>query len=135
MNGGAESAIIEEWKKASMRLIADERDRADLGSITLTFATLAECRSAWQKALRGWNMQTSPFLDEIRAQGLEEGLERGRLEGVRTTLMKQGRQKFGKPPSKKQQKELEGISDPTHLDSLAERLLTVDSWVELLADV
>ena len=92
-------------------------------------------------------MQTSPFLDEIRAQGreegreeglemgLEKGREEGRAEGVRATLFRLGRQKFGKAPNKKQQKELESIKDPAQLDALAERLLTVESWAELLAGV
>jgi hypothetical protein len=75
-------------------------------------------------------MQTSPFLDEIRTQGREEG----RAEGGRSMLLRQGRQKFGKAPTKKQQKVLDAIDDPTQLEALAERLLGVDSWADLLAE-
>jgi hypothetical protein len=133
MRGGGELAIIGRWMGLADRLLVQERDRADLGTLVLTFATLAGCRAAWQKALRGWNMQTSPFLDEIRAKVREEAHEEGRAEGVRATLLRLGRQKFNKAPTKKQQKELEGIKDPAQLEALAERLLTVESWADLLA--
>jgi hypothetical protein len=130
MQGGAEPGIIVQWRDQATRLMAEERERADLGSLALTFATLAGCRPVWEKTLRGWNMQTSPFLDEIRAQGREEG----RAEGGRAMLLRQGRQKFGKAPTKKQQKVLDAIDDPTQLEALAERLLGVDSWADLLAE-
>jgi hypothetical protein len=130
MQGGTEPAIIVRWRDEATRLMAEERDRADLGSLALPFATLAGCWPVWEKALRGWNMQTSPFLDEIRAQGREEG----RAEGERSMLLHLGRQKFGKTPSKKQQKVLDAIDDLTQLKALAERLLAVDSWADLLAE-
>jgi predicted transposase YdaD len=118
--------------------MVEERDRAEHASMALTFATLAKCRPTWENALRGWNMQTSPFLDEIRAQGREQGREQdreeGRAEAVRALLLRLGRQKFGKAPSKMQQKLLDGITDPTQLGALADRLLAVDFWAELLAE-
>jgi hypothetical protein len=73
-------------------------------------------------------MKTSPVFDEIRALGREEG----RVEGVRATVMRQGRQKFGKAPTKKQQQALAALIDLDQLETLAERLLQVDSWAELL---
>jgi len=111
----------------------------DLGVLTLTFATLAECRPAWDRGLRGWNMQTSPLWDEIRAEargeGRLEGREQGRAEGVRATILHLGRQKFGKAPNRKQQKALDAIADLDQLEGLAARLLDVDSWTELLSEL
>jgi hypothetical protein len=106
----------------------DARDRADLGTLTLTFAALAQCGPVWRRGLRGWNMKTSPFLDEIRAEGRIEG----RVEGVRAMALRQGREKFAKAPTKKQFKVLEDISDLDRLETLAARLLHVNSWAELL---
>ncbi len=77
-------------------------------------------------------MKTSPFLDEIRAEAREEALQEGQAEGVRATVLRLGRQKFRKAPSKKQQNVLEAITDLGQLQALAERLLNVDSWAELL---
>ncbi len=128
MRGGDESAIISNWLREARRL-SDQRDRADLGSLTLLFATLAGCRPAWNhglRGLRGWNMKTSPFLDEIRAEG--------RAEGIRDLVYRQGRQKFGKAPTRKQQKALEAITDLARLEALAGRLLDAGSWGELLGD-
>src|SRR5216684_2357186 len=101
MRGGAESAIIASWRVEAQRLLTDERDRADLGTLTLTFATLARCRPVWEQGLRGWNMNTSPFLDEIRAEARGEGRAEGRADGARAMILRQGRQKFRKAPSRK----------------------------------
>ncbi len=48
-------------------------------------------------------MKTLPIFDEIR--------EEARAEEARTLVLVQGVQKFGKPPSKKQQKALDTIAD------------------------
>jgi len=102
----------------------------------LTFATLAGCRAAWDRGLRGWNMQTSPLWDEIRAEGRvlgrEEGREEGRAEGVRATVLRLGRHKFGKSPTRKHQQALEAITDLGQLEDLAARLLDAHSWADLL---
>lgn len=65
-------------------------------------------------------MKTSPHWDEIRA------------EGARATVLGLGRHKFGKASPMKPHKALEAINDLAHLESLATRLLNMDSWVELL---
>src|SRR5262249_37486673 len=127
MRGGGEAGIMVPWRAAAERLLTDVRDRADLGALTLTFATLANCREAWDRGLRGWNMQTSPLWDEIRAEGRVVGRAEGQLEGKRATILHLGRHKFGKAPTKKQQKALEAITDLDQLDHLAARLLDVDS--------
>ncbi len=80
-------------------------------------------------------MQTSPFLDEIRAEGREEGREEGRAQGARALLLRQGRQKFGKGPTRKQQEQLGSLTDLAQYEVLGERLLHVDSWAGLLADM
>ena len=81
-------------------------------------------------------MQTSPYWDEIRAEargeGRVEGRTEGRIEGMRETILHQGRRKFGKAPTRKQQKALEAITDPAQLEELAARLLAVDAWTDLL---
>jgi predicted transposase YdaD len=82
--------------------------------------------------VKGWNMKTSPFLNEIRAEGREEGREEGRVEQARVLLLRQGRRKFGVSPTKKQHKALMMITDIARLEALADRLLDVDSWAELL---
>jgi hypothetical protein len=49
-------------------------------------------------------------------------------------VYRQGRQKFGKAPTRKQQKALDAIADLARLEALAERLLDVSSWDELLGE-
>jgi hypothetical protein len=76
------------------------------------------------------NLKTSPIFEEIRAEGRIEG----RAEGMRDLVGRMGRQKFGKPPTRKQQKVLEGITELGRLEALADRLLDVDSWDESLGE-
>lgn len=144
MRGGGDVCIIKRWRALSEGKLPDQRDRKDLGALALVFATLAGCRTEWDHGLRRWNVKTSPFLDEIRAEGREEGREKGReegreegrhlgeVDGARLVLLRQGRQKFNKPPTRKQERELAAIDNLGRLESLAERLLKVDSWAELL---
>jgi hypothetical protein len=121
-----ESAIIAAWRDAAGRQVTGARDRADLGSLALVLSILGGCRAAWEHGLRGWTMETSPFLDEIRAEG--------RIEELRTVLLRQGRHKFRAAPNRKQQSALKAINDLARLETLAERLLDVDSWTQLLAN-
>ena len=51
---------------------------------------------------------------------------------MRALVLRQGRQEFGKPPTKKRQKLLDSVTDLAHLEALSERLLEVDSWAQLL---
>src|ERR1700678_779852 len=68
MRDGGEPSIITAWRVAAERHLSDARAWAELGSLTLVFSTLAGCRAAWVRGLKGWNMKTSPYLDEIRAE-------------------------------------------------------------------
>jgi hypothetical protein len=132
LQGGAEPGTLSGWKEEAAR-VPDERDRQTLAHLTLTFTDLARNRAAWQRSLEGWTMIKSPYMEEVREAVRKEGREEGRLEGIRETLLSQGRKKFGRAPSKKQQAELDGISDLTRLQTLSERLLEVSTWGELLA--
>jgi hypothetical protein len=81
---------------------------------------------------------TCPFLDEIRAEGRAEAREearaKGRAEEAWALMLRLGRKKFGKIPTKKQQKALAAVTDLAQLEALAVRLLGVDSWAELFGD-
>jgi hypothetical protein len=147
MRGGDEASIIRRWRAEAERRLSDERHRGELGLLTWTFADLAGCRAAWERGLRGWNMQTSPLWDQIRAEGRQEGRAEGRqegraegrtegrAEGVRATVLQLGRQKFGKAPSRKQQQALQAVTEIERLQALAARVLDVASWRELLEGV
>ncbi len=128
LRGGTEAAILELWLHLAARH-PEQRERGILAGLTLTFAELAGTRAVWDKALEGWNVIKSPYLEELREKVRAEG----HAEGVRATLLRLGRQKFGKTPTKKQGEQLEAITELARLESLTERLLTVNTWSELLA--
>jgi hypothetical protein len=64
---------------------------------------------------------------------IEEGAEKGRLQGMRKLLLRLGRKKLG-PPTKRMIAALGRIADAERLELLAERLGEVKSWKELLAE-
>ena len=65
---------------------------------------------------------------------VEEGVVRGRVEAMRSTLLRQGRLRFG-PPTEFAQSAIQAIDNLEKLEQLTERLLTASSWQELLRDV
>lgn len=69
-------------------------------------------------------MKTSPIMEELRAEG--------RLEALRTLVIRQGRKKFGKSATRKQQQEVISMTDVGRLESLVDRLFDVNSWTDLL---
>ncbi len=85
-------------------------------------------------------MHESTAYDMAIEEGLEKGLvkgrEEGRLEGKihqsQLLLLKLGNKRFG-PPDSAAESALTAIQDLDRLERLAEAVLTVSSWPELLA--
>ena len=70
---------------------------------------------------------------EIRdMEPFKKFVDEGRAEGLRTSVQIQGREKFG-APNAEQEAALKGISDPTRLEVLIKKILTANTWDELLA--
>jgi hypothetical protein len=63
--------------------------------------------------------------------GLAQGRAEGRAEGERRMLLLLGSARLG-PPDDVARSRLDAIADVDVLERLAERLLTVSSWAELL---
>ncbi len=61
-------------------------------------------------------------------------LQRGRIEGARDTLLRQGLVKFSQPADAATQSQIDGITDLEHLQALCERILSVSSWADLVAE-
>jgi hypothetical protein len=61
-------------------------------------------------------------------------VDEGRLQAMRSTLLRQGRLRFG-PPTESAQSAIQAIDNLEKLEQLTERLLTASSWQELLRDV
>ena len=132
MTGGDESAIIERWKRAA-EVETDMRQRANFAAPALALSEAAGRKAIWAKALEGWNVQRSTFVDEWLEQGRVEGRVEGQLLADRATLLRLGKKKFGRSPTKKQAAEIEAITDAARLEALSDRLLDVNTWGELLA--
>jgi hypothetical protein len=67
------------------------------------------------------------FVEEIESR-VESRVE---LRHARTTLLRLGRKRLGEP-SAAQLEQVEALQDKEHLEALAERLLEVETWEELL---
>jgi predicted transposase YdaD len=79
----------------------------------------------------------SKGLEEGRSKGLEEGrskgLEEGRAEEARRLILRLGERRFGTPTAEVVA-QVTGQGDPDALEAIADRLLSVETWQELLAD-
>lgn len=61
------------------------------------------------------------------------GYIEGRFDVVRSVLFRQGRRKFGAPPLPEQKEAMNAIVSLARLETLAEKLLDVTTWDDLLA--
>ena len=59
-------------------------------------------------------------------------LAEGRIEALKQTLLRQGRQQFRTPPNENVQTAVQAIDDEGRLERMTERLLSVSSWQQLL---
>ncbi len=85
-----------------------------------------------QQLLQGvMNMKESVTYQAIVEEGRQEGRQEGRAEEARRLLLRQGGKRFG-PPSEAVQSTLAGITTLETLEDLADRIIDVESWTELL---
>jgi hypothetical protein len=63
---------------------------------------------------------------------LDEGRVEGRINTLRSTILRLGRRRFG-DPKPAHEAAVAAITDPTRLEALSDRLLDVTTWDDLLA--
>ena len=73
------------------------------------------------------------IVEEGRREGLKEGEQKGQIVEARKLLVRWGTDKFGRP-SGRTHAALTKITDLDRLEALLERLETVDTWRDLLAE-
>ncbi len=131
MRGGADAGIIEGWKREALKEPFKD-DQGILATLTRTFAALAGCRPVWQYGLEGWAVLKSEVLEELREEVRTEARAEGRVEELRETILRLGRQRFGKAASRKQKSQLSSVVDRSQLRRISDRLLAAASWDDLL---
>jgi hypothetical protein len=131
MQGGAEAGIIEGWKREVVVGLS-ETDQRLLAEVTRTFAVLAGCRPVWKRGLEGWAMLKSEYLEELREAVRTEARAEGEVSGMHKAILRLGRRRFGKAPTRKQKSALTAVTDPARLERLLDRALSVNSWADLL---
>lgn len=77
-------------------------------------------------------MKESVTYQAILQEGREQGLEQGRMDEARHLIVRQGTRRFGAPDAATVAA-LEAVTSRERLEALADRLLEVESWAELLA--
>jgi hypothetical protein len=74
----------------------------------------------------------SKFPEIPNMEPFKQFVDKGRAEGLRSSILLQGREKFG-TPQPEQEVALNAITDTTRLEALCKKLLKVNTWDELLA--
>jgi hypothetical protein len=108
MKEAGELAIISRWV-AQANLEQDARQRADLGTLALTLATLKQWFPAWKEALKEWNMLESPFVLELQAEAT--------LKATRKAVKMVLEERFGPVPPDLVQR-IEATNDLAKVDQL-----------------
>ena len=116
MQGAGESDIISRWV-AEANQETDGRRRADLGSLSLTLATLKEWYPAWKEALKEWNMIESPYVLELQAAAALKT----KLDDLKTVLQ----ERFGALPADLLAR-LEATTDAGRLDEFLRAAVRVN---------
>jgi hypothetical protein len=86
MKNGGKPTIVEEWA----RLASAEPNplwRSNYAALALIFAELTRHQALWKKTLEGWNVKTSPIIEEWKAEGRAEGRAEGQAIGRREDLL------------------------------------------------
>ncbi len=77
-------------------------------------------------------MEDSSTYQIIIARGEERGMTKGQVEEARRLLLRLGEKRFG-PANEATQAAIQSLSTVEELEALAERLLEVENWSELLS--
>lgn len=90
---------------------------------------------ALRRRLRTMNiLKDSSFYQVLLKEGKELGEREGEIKGIRKTLYRLGRLRFGRLP-KATRAAIEAIDDLERLERLIDRVLTATSWDDLLAEL
>jgi hypothetical protein len=112
---------------------ASPDEARDLWTATFLLAGLTHPRGLLKTLFEGVHqMKESSAYQLILEEGREEGREQGMILATRQTLLRQGRKRFG-PPDAETEATIESIAALDRLQYLADRLLDVTSWEELIA--
>jgi hypothetical protein len=124
-------------ERIDARLAAEARPAEAVRMMTSAL-TLAGMRldpdaiEALRRRLRTMNiLKDSSFYQVMLKEGREVGLHEGEIKGIRKTLIRQGRIRFGRLP-RAVRAAIEAIDDLERLEHLSERVLTATSWDDLL---
>lgn len=137
--------VIERMERRFAGLV-DENLAGELWTATRILMGLRYDDKVASQLLRGVrNMRESTtyqaILKEGEAKGIAKGEVKGEVKGVakgraveaRQLLLRLGSKRFQGPPNEEQARRLEALSDVEQIEKLAERILDVTTWTELLA--
>jgi hypothetical protein len=134
MHGGGDPEVAAEWRRLAEQE-ADARRRLEHGVLALTFAELAGCLAAWEKALEGWNMLESKVVNEWIAigekRGEARGEARGKAQGRADALLSLLEFRFGSPLPEEIHRLIAEQTDPGILQqwfTLALPASDLDQW-------
>ncbi len=113
---------------------APPEDKPFLWTATFVLMGLRYSREVTQQLLRGVReMKESVTYQAILEEGRLEGIPIGSVKEAQTILLRQGTKRFG-PPTARTRRRIKSITSIERLELLAERLLDVTSWQELLSE-
>jgi hypothetical protein len=85
-----------------------------------------------ERPFPNWREYAAHFLEELREPVRAESEALGQRRALCDTVLRLGRQRFGRPAGRRQKAQLEALTDPVDLGRIRDRLLKATSWADLL---
>ncbi len=118
------AGVVREVERRLLDRVPEEEIRRSLTAAYVLCGLRVDVDVARQVFQRGLPMRESVTYMAM--------IEEGELAGMRKTLLWVGRDRFG-PPDETTRAAIESITDPSRLERMANRLLHVSTWADLLA--
>jgi hypothetical protein len=132
MQGGEAPGAVEEWKRLALEE-KDSRVRSDMAGLARVFARLAGRFEVWATGLEGWDVEVSPFLEEIRQQTRARTRVETRAETLRNNLLRVLRFRFGASLPIDLPAAVAVQTDPEALDRWFDQALQLNTPAEIRA--
>jgi hypothetical protein len=120
-------AVVREMESRIAAASAADEEESSVWASTLILLGLRYEAAFGREVLKGVRKmrESTTYQDILR--------EEGREEEARSLILRLGRKRFGEPPAAVESG-IRAVTDLARLESLADRLLEVESWDDLLAE-
>jgi hypothetical protein len=134
MQQGCEAPTVEHWRRLAEGE-ADSRWKASYGAHALIFAEKSVDPEVWSKALEGWGMIKSQFLEAHRTEARNQGRAEGAIEATRQMLSRTIARRFPQANWDAVRSRIDDTAEEATLQTWFDLALTASSPEEVMRSI